>query len=235
MTRSHSIFWECTRPTCGFRYVEVPSEGADGPNALQGSVCPRCGAPARQAAVQPLPARESSAARVPPRPSPTLALLLDNFRSAYNVGAAFRTADAAGVAHIYLAGISPAPPHPAVAKTALGAEQTVPWSQHPNAPRLAARLKQAGWQLWALETHPQAVRLETLLTRPLPPKLLLAFGNEVAGLDPSLIAQADAVVALPMWGFKHSLNVAAAIAASLYVLRLSKPTRTDPRATAMVK
>ncbi|NPA92873.1 MAG: TrmH family RNA methyltransferase [Chloroflexi bacterium] len=217
MARQQRIFWECTQPTCGFRYVEVP-----GAAAPRGMTCPRCGAPARQAVVQALPARE---APIPPSerkqpPSPTIALLLDNFRSAYNVGSAFRTGDAAGVAHIYLTGISPPPTHSAVAKTALGAEQAVPWSLHPNAPRLAETLQAEGWYLWVLETAPQAVPLGSLLDQPLPRKLLLAFGNEVAGVDPALLAQANAVVALPMWGYKRSLNVASAIAASLYAVRL---------------
>ncbi len=217
MARRQSIFWECTQPTCGFRYVEVIDTVAP-----RGMTCPRCGAPARQAVIQALPAREiptpPSARRQPP--SPTVALLLDNFRSAYNVGAAFRTGDAAGVVHIYLTGISPPPTHPAVAKTALGAEKAAPWSWHPNAPQLAEALQAKGWRLWVLETVPQAVSLGSLLTQPLPQKLLLAFGNEIAGVDPALLAQADAVVALPMWGYKRSLNVASTIAASLYAVRL---------------
>ena len=212
-----AVFWECTNPACGFRYVEAPPRG-------RGEVCPRCGAAAYPAAEVASSPRETEGQQVLPQrmprsPFPVLAVLLDNLRSAYNVGAAFRTADAAGVAHVYISGITPSPTHPNVHKTALGAERWVPWSSHPNGVALATRLKAEGWALWALETDAAARRLHEL---PLPERLVLAFGNEVAGLDPGILAQADAVVALPMWGRKRSLNVASALAAALYVLRCGK-------------
>ena len=215
-----AVFWECANPACRFRYVESAPAG-------RGTTCPRCGAAAQVVARVPRPdsmdsADTSSPVPLPsaspfPTPFPTIALLLDNFRSAYNVGAAFRTADAAGVTHVYLSGITPAPTHPRVQKTALGAEQWVPWSHHPNGVALSARLKQEGWTLWGMETAASARRLNA--QQPLPSKLVLALGNEVAGLDPGILTQADAVVALPMWGRKRSLNVASALAAALYVLR----------------
>ncbi len=208
-----AVFWECTNPACRFRYVESPAAG-------RGATCPRCGAPAHLAARVPLPASEpregSPAPSASPRPYPTIALLRDNFRSAYNVGAAFRTADAAGVSHVYLTGITPPPTHPGVGKTALGAERWVSWSSHPNGVVLSARLKAEGWALWALETAASARRV---CEGDPPERVVLAFGNEVAGLDPDILALADAVMALPMWGRKRSLNVASALAAALYVLR----------------
>jgi len=205
------IFWECR--ACGFRFVEAPVG-----ERVATRQCPICGGEAIiGAVVHPQPTRAS--AHNSPTPRTKIALLLDNIRSAYNVGSAFRTADGAGVAHLYLAGITPAPPHRGIAKTALGAERAVPWSKHPNAPRLAARLRAEGWTLWALETMPNAVPLNILLKNKLPERLLLVVGNEVAGIDPALLGQADAIAALPMMGTKASLNAASALAAAVYAIR----------------
>ncbi len=208
-----AVFWECGE--CGLRYVEAPWQ------AWRGRRCPHCGGPAAAAAVVASSEPEMESAPAPsPASGPRLAVLLDNLRSAYNVGAAFRTADGAGVAHLYLGGMTPAPPHRGIAKTALGAERHVPWSRHPNGVRLAAALQAEGWVLWALEAVPEAVPLGWLLAREVPERLLLVVGNEVAGVDPALLARADAVVSLPMQGFKRSLNVASALAAALYAVRL---------------
>ena len=210
------IFWECR--ACGFRFVEAPVG-----ERVATRQCPICGGEATiGAAVYPQPT--SATAHHSPTPRTTIALLLDNIRSAYNVGSAFRTADGAGIAHLYLAGITPAPPHRGIAKTALGAERAVPWSKHPNAPRLAARLRAEGWTLWALETAPNAMPLHSLLKTKLPNRLLLVVGNEVAGIDPAVLSQADAVVSLPMLGVKRSLNVASALAAAVYMIMQAQST-----------
>ncbi len=205
------IFWECR--ACGFRFAEAPVQSHSATRQ-----CPICGGEAIiGAAVYPQPTNSMS--RPSPAPHPAIALLLDNLRSAYNVGSAFRTADGAGIAHLYLTGITPTPPHQGISKTALGAERTVPWSKHPNAPQLAARLRSEGWTIWAMETAPTAIPLQTLLKTELPKHLLLVFGNEVAGIDPALLSLADAVVSLPMFGAKESLNVASALAAAVYAIR----------------
>ena len=205
------IFWECR--ACGFRFVEAPLQ-----SQATTRQCPICGGEAAiAAAVYPQPTNPT--AHPSPTPHSTIALLLDNLRSAYNVGSAFRTADGAGIAHLYLTGITPAPPHRGISKTALGAEHTVPWSKHPNAPQLAARLRAEGWTIWAMEAAPSAIPLRSMLKGKLPKRLLLAFGNEVAGIDPTLLNLADAVVSLPMFGAKESLNVASALAAAVYAIR----------------
>ncbi len=206
------VFWECL--TCGFRYVEAPFR-----HPPRGSHCPRCGGNAHIAAKVLVPLQEHKTSPPPP-PGPRLAVLLDNVRSAYNVGAAFRTADGAGVERLYLTGITPTPPHRGIAKTALGADQRVVWHTHPNSVHLSARLQAEGWALWALETAPKAVSLPDLLQGALPARVVVAVGNEVAGLDPELLARADAVIALPMWGVKRSLNVISALAVVLYGVRL---------------
>ncbi len=201
-------FYECTRPACGFRF---PAEA----DSLAAARCPLCGAPARQAAR--VPSRPRKMPR-PPQGGLRLEALLDNLRSAWNVGSIFRIADGAGVRHLHLCGITPSGEHPRVPKTALGAERTVGWSSHPNGARLAGELIQRGYTLWALEATPQAVSLfETI-----PPSsgipLVLVVGNERAGVDPGILALCERHICLPMEGSKESLNVATAFAVAVYVL-----------------
>lgn len=144
-----------------------------------------------------------------------VSLLLDDVRSMYNVGAFFRTADAAAVEHIYLCGITPQPTQPGVAKTALGAEDAVPWSHAPHPLALLAELRASGHQLVALETNAHAVDLFDW--KPQFP-LCVLFGNEVDGLKAELLAACDVCVRIPMLGLKHSLNVATAGGVVMYEL-----------------
>ena len=158
---------------------------------------------------------------VPARPSiplPPVEVLLDNIRSLYNVGGIFRAADGAGVRHLHLCGITGTPAHPKLAKTALGAQDNVPWSHHLNGVAVGRALKEQGYQLWALESSPTA---EPLFATRLPlggPPLLLIVGNEVTGVDPDLLALCDKVVFIPMQGIKESLNVTTAFGAAVYHL-----------------
>lgn len=147
-------------------------------------------------------------------PLPVCAVLHD-IRSMYNVGAILRTADAAAIARLYVSGISPLPTQNGVAKTALGAEETVPWEQAPSAVALVATLRERGYEIAALETAPHAVDLFDWKPR-FPVCLLL--GNEVEGLPPEILATADVCVRIPMLGVKHSLNVATAAGVVLYEL-----------------
>ncbi|MCW5966483.1 MAG: RNA methyltransferase [Bryobacterales bacterium] len=149
---------------------------------------------------------------LPPLP---VCVVLHDIRSMYNVGAILRTADAAAVARLYVAGISPLPTQNGVAKTALGAEETVPWEQAPDAAALVATLRERGHEIAALETAPHAVDLFDWKPR-FPVCLLL--GNEVDGLPPEILATADVCVRIPMLGVKHSLNVATAAGVVLYEL-----------------
>jgi 23S rRNA (guanosine2251-2'-O)-methyltransferase len=150
---------------------------------------------------------------------PTIHALLDNIRSIYNVGSLFRTADGAAISHLHLCGITATPQQPKVAKTALGADQVVPWTYHANGPDAAAAIKRQGFRLWALEGGLRAVSLlEALPARAGPPILLIA-GNETAGVDPAILDQCDQVFFLPMLGIKGSLNVATAFGIAAYFLR----------------
>jgi tRNA G18 (ribose-2'-O)-methylase SpoU len=144
-----------------------------------------------------------------------VSLLLDDVRSMYNVGAFFRTADAAAIERIYLCGITPQPTQPGVAKTALGAEEAVPWSHVPEPLELLEQLRANGHELAALETSSHAVDLFDW--KPQFPVCVL-FGNEVDGLKPELLASCDVCVRIPMLGLKHSLNVATAGGVVMYEL-----------------
>ena len=145
-----------------------------------------------------------------------VSVLLDNVRSLYNVGAFFRTADAAGCEKIYLCGITGRPPKRAISKTALGAEDSVPWEYHKeDAVALVERLRRANHEIAAIETSVHAVDLFDW--QPRFPVCIL-FGHEVDGLRAELLALCDTHVRIPMLGRKHSLNVATAGGVVLYEL-----------------
>jgi tRNA G18 (ribose-2'-O)-methylase SpoU len=144
-----------------------------------------------------------------------VAVLLDNVRSLYNVGAFFRTADAAAIDTLYLCGITGRPPKRAIAKTALGAEETVAWKHSWDAAEVLGGLHGSGWELAAIETSVHAVDLFDWTPR-FP--VCVVFGHEVDGIQPHLSALCDTHVRIPMLGTKHSLNVATAGGVVLYEL-----------------
>ncbi|HWB84591.1 MAG TPA: RNA methyltransferase [Bryobacteraceae bacterium] len=144
-----------------------------------------------------------------------VAVLLDNVRSLYNVGSFFRTADAAGVEKIYLGGITGRPPKRALSKTALGAEESVPWEHAWDAAQFIEKLRGRGYETAAIETTVHAVDLFDWVPR-FP--VCLVFGHEVDGIQPHLSAQCDVHVRIPMLGAKHSLNVATAGGVAIYEL-----------------
>jgi tRNA G18 (ribose-2'-O)-methylase SpoU len=144
------------------------------------------------------------------------AVLVDNVRSAWNVGSILRTADGFGFGQAFLCGITPTPEQAEVRKTALGAEQFVAWSQHRDAVRLAERLKAEGWRVWALEFDEGAVPVQRAGGDG--QKIVLIVGSEVTGVDPGLLALADKLVYLPMRGQKRSFNVAVAFGAAAFAL-----------------
>ncbi len=144
-----------------------------------------------------------------------VAVLLDNVRSLYNVGAFFRTADAAGVEMVYLCGITGRPPKRGISKTALGAEETVRWEHRWEPVRLGAELRGRGFELAAVETTAHAVDLFEWAPR-FP--VCVVFGHEVEGIQPEVSALCDTHVRIPMLGTKHSLNVATAGGVVIYEL-----------------
>jgi 23S rRNA (guanosine2251-2'-O)-methyltransferase len=148
------------------------------------------------------------------RPIP-VSILLHDVRSLYNVGAFFRSADAAGCDKLYLSGITARPPHTGIAKTALGAEETVAWEHHADPSALLVGLRQQGHEIAAVETSLHATDLYDW--QPRFPVCVL-FGHEVDGLAEPLLALCDTHVRIPMLGRKHSLNVATAGGVVIYEL-----------------
>jgi tRNA G18 (ribose-2'-O)-methylase SpoU len=150
---------------------------------------------------------------LPALPRHSLRLILDHVRSAYNVGALFRTADAAAVERITLLGFTPHPPHPQLEKTALGATRYVPWEHRESSEGLLAELDSEGYELVALETGPDAKNIWSFAW---PTKTALVVGNEVDGVSPTVLAACGKKICLPMFGYKASLNVTTALGVAMF-------------------
>ena len=154
-----------------------------------------------------------------------LAVLLDNIRSAWNVGSILRSADGFGFAHAYLCGITPTPDHESVQKTSLGAEESVTWSYHKDSLKLVKGLKSEGWRISALEEDERAVAITEASNARLASaqtsaqREVLIVGNEVTGVDRELLDQCDTIYYIPMQGQKRSFNVAIAFGIAAYALR----------------
>ena len=146
---------------------------------------------------------------------PPAAVLLDNVRSMYNVGAFFRAADGVGLEKLCLCGITARPPKKAISKTALGAEEVVAWEHDWDAIRMLEGFRRSGFEIAAIETSSHSVDLFEWQPR-FP--VCMAFGNEIEGLRPELLEIADSHVRIPMLGKKTSLNVATAAGIVLYEL-----------------
>jgi 23S rRNA (guanosine2251-2'-O)-methyltransferase len=142
-------------------------------------------------------------------------VMLDNVRSMYNVGAFFRTMDAAGAEKLLLAGITGRPPKHAISKTALGADETVAWEHAWEPLPLLTAAREQGYEIAAVETTVHAVDLFDW--SPCFP-VCVVFGHEVDGIRPEVSALCDTHVRIPMLGAKHSLNVATAGGVVLYEL-----------------
>lgn len=153
-------------------------------------------------------------------------VLAHNMRSAYNVGALFRTADGAGAEKVFLTGYSPVPALPGafyvspaqkmIAKTALGAEKTMPWEHARSFSVFANRLHLEGWTIVALEQHAKSVAYDAFSY---PEKTVIVVGNEPRGIHARTLAKCDAIVEIPMYGSKNSLNAVVALGVVGYTVR----------------
>ncbi|MEM0963213.1 MAG: TrmH family RNA methyltransferase [Bacteroidota bacterium] len=150
---------------------------------------------------------------MPPHP---LVVVANDIRSAHNVGSVFRTADSAGWERVVLTGFTPTPSHPGVAKSALGAEEIVPWTQADDVWDALAALRADGYTVAALERTPAAIALAHVPDDAFP--LALVLGNEVWGVPEDLLAASDLVIGLPQYGVKASLNVSVAFGVAAYGL-----------------
>lgn len=134
-------------------------------------------------------------------------LVLDDVRSAYNVGSIFRTADAFRIEAIYLCGISARPPHKDISKTALGATESVEWRYFENALEAADDLRQNGYHIYAVEQAHESISLADFIPEE-DSKNAFIFGHEVYGVKDELLSLVDACIEIPQFGTKHSFNVA---------------------------
>jgi len=216
MTSLRYQIQQCERRDCHFRF---PVAG----EYPQGGVCPRCGDRARLVSA-PYTAHEVEIGKVVPS-GPEIEALLDNIRSVFNVGNMLRTADGAGIRHMHLCGITPAPNNPKLAKTALGAEREVDWTYHGDGLAAAISLRQKGLRLWALEGGPRAESLFETRGDLTGPPIVLVVGSEVSGVDPGILEQCERVMCLPMQGVKTTLNVAVAFGIAVYSLRHALPIK----------
>ncbi|MEI6289260.1 MAG: TrmH family RNA methyltransferase [Chloroflexota bacterium] len=198
----------CQNPSCGLRYPLITGHPF-------GERCPACLGDTKKVFSRDL---FPEMAELKKTPVTEIHLLLDNIRSAWNVGSIFRTADCFGVKRIYLCGITPTPENPSVKKTALGAVDFIPWSYSRNAVQTVENLLKAAPHVWALEQDHRSVLLEPIGVVFETP-ILLILGNEVTGVDPILLNLCEKIVQIPMLVENRSLNVEAALSACLAVFR----------------
>jgi len=141
-------------------------------------------------------------------------LILYNIRSLYNVGSIFRTADSALVDEIILTGFTPYPPRKEIDKTALGATKTVPWRYFKDIKEILNELKNKYWKIYALELTDNAIKFNQIPTNSFP--IAIIAGNEISGIDNSILELCDNSIYIPMYGVKHSLNVSVAVGITVY-------------------
>lgn len=203
-------FRKCLNPDCGLRYPMLESDQI-------GERCPLCMGETSVAAEA---RQEAEITASDSRTKLKTCALLDNLRSAWNVGAILRTAEGFGLEHLYLCGITPTPADAQVQKTALGAQNIIGWSAHRDAVDLAGKLRSHGRAIWALEQTANSRPIEVAMGAKVPlHKIVLVVGNERAGVDPGLLELADQVIHLPMQGRKRSFNVAVAFAIAMHTLK----------------
>ncbi|MCD4671548.1 MAG: hypothetical protein K8R77_02690 [Anaerolineaceae bacterium] len=210
MSNQHEYeIYQCQNTECCLRFPKPR-----GSNRI--TLCPCCGSPVfiteeKFTNLKPEPVNSAVSGL-------SISIALDNLRSAYNVGSIFRTADATGIEHIYLYGITPTPNNPKIQKTSLSAEYAVPWSHHKNGVDHLLSVKEK-YQIWALEGGPKACSIFDLPDQKSNQPVLLIFGSEYAGIDPGLLRLVNKTIFIPMTGFKRSLNVASAFSVAAYTIR----------------
>ncbi len=202
------VVLKCSGDACGMRY---PSPADD----HRRHACPLCESPVTQVG------------RYDPPPqliAPTadagasqLVGILDNIRSAQNVGTMLRSADGAALDHLYLGGLTAGADSPKVIKTALGAEVSVPSTSFKDTIECIDHLRSDGFQIWAIDYTHRSTPLQDIVERPA--KLAFAVGNERAGIDPEILEHADRHVHLDMYGAKTTLNVGVTFGTVAYWLR----------------
>ena len=164
-------------------------------------------------------------ARLPRRP---VHIVLDNLRSAFNVGSIFRLADAARAAEVITCGYTAHPPHHKLEQTSLGTTESVPWRRFDDTASAIADLRSKGVHIVAVETTSNAVPFHRF---PYDFPLALVFGNEALGVSEAALRICDSVVEIPVFGYKNSMNVATAVGIVLYDILGQGNWLDDPAAT----
>ena len=149
------------------------------------------------------------------KPRYPLTIVLDNVRSAHNVGNILRLAEAARITKVVLCGITPAPPHPQILKTALGAETYVPFEQVGSTLEAVKKLKEEGLAVWGIETTSQSKTIWKV-DMPRESGVAVIFGNELCGVDAPVLKECDELICLPTNGVKNSLNIATCASVVVY-------------------
>lgn len=144
--------------------------------------------------------------------------MLDNIRSAHNIGSAFRSSDAFKVDKVYLCGICAVPPSAEIHKSALGAELSVPWEHCQDTVTLVQKLKEEGYIVVSIEQTEKAVQLQDFKKED-GKKYALIFGNEVNGVQQEVVDASDTAIEIPQYGTKHSLNVSVSVGIILWHFR----------------
>ena len=152
-------------------------------------------------------------------PESGIVIVLDNVRSAHNVGSAFRTADSFKADKVWLCGICAVPPSADIHKSALGAEDSVAWEHVADTMEAVRRLKEDGYEIVSIEQTVKSVMLDTFRPEK-EKKYALVFGNEVAGVDQQVVDASDFSLEVPQFGTKHSLNVSVTVGVILWHFRL---------------
>jgi len=148
-----------------------------------------------------------------------LVVVLDNVRSMYNVGSVFRTSDAFKVQAVVLCGITAAPPHQEIHKTALGAEDSVEWKYFEKTEDAVLSLQNKGYKVLAIEQVENSTMLQNIVIDK-NCKYAVILGNEVKGVQQSVVDMADECIEIPQYGTKHSLNVS--VTAGIVIWELAK-------------
>jgi len=154
-------------------------------------------------------------------PPSGISVILDNVRSAHNVGSAFRTSDAFKVDKIWLCGICSTPPTAEIHKSALGAEDSVPWEHCEDTMDAVRMLKKDGYTIIGIEQTENSVSLEKFIPEK-GGRYALVFGNEVEGVQQHVIDECDFCLEIPQFGTKHSLNVSVSVGVVLWQLVSNK-------------
>ena len=204
------IVFECVNSDCLFRYPVRSS-------SKYPKFCPRCKSTVK--IVVEYHENQSDNVVVSPGHKSSFSILLDNLRSAYNVGSILRSADGFHITHIYLCGMTATPENPKISKTSLGAENSVSWSYSANSLITAQKLKENGYYLYGLETGPKSHPIYKIKYPEDTTNKVLIVGNELAGIDPQVRGLCDDLIYIPMMGLKHSFNVTIAFGIAAFYLR----------------